>query len=95
MADEMGIDILTEEQYRGLQQLGAFDLINSNGVRIDHRTYTFAEPAFTVRTGYKFAKAQFQVVFAQEMNNVPWRYNAASFSAGISFSVEEAFKAAR
>lgn len=71
------------------------DLINSNGVRIDHRTYTFAEPAFTVRTGYKFAKAQFQVVFAQEMNNVPWRYNAASFSAGISFSVEEAFKATR
>ncbi|MGN6492881.1 MAG: hypothetical protein ACTHLE_12855 [Agriterribacter sp.] len=70
------------------------NLVNDNGVRIDNRTYTFAEPAFTIRTGYKFAKAQFQVVFAQEMENVPWRYNGASFSAGISFSVEEAFKKA-
>jgi hypothetical protein len=32
MADEMGIDILTEEQYRGLQQLGAFDLKTSSWV---------------------------------------------------------------
>lgn len=71
------------------------DLLSSNGVRIDSRTYTFAEPAFTIRTGYKLAKAQFQVVFAQEMENVPWRYNGASFSAGISFSLEEAFKAAK
>lgn len=32
MADEMGIDILTEEQYRELQQLGAFDLKTSSWV---------------------------------------------------------------
>ena len=32
MAAEMGIDILTEEQYRELQQLGAFDLKTSSWV---------------------------------------------------------------
>jgi len=32
MADEMGIDILTEEQYRQLQQLGAFDLKTSSWI---------------------------------------------------------------
>jgi hypothetical protein len=32
MADEMGIDILTEEQYRELQQLGEFDLKTSSWI---------------------------------------------------------------
>ncbi len=32
MADEMGIEMLTEEQYRELQQLGAFDLKTSSWV---------------------------------------------------------------
>jgi hypothetical protein len=33
MADEMGIDILTEEQYRDLQQLGEFDTKTSSWVK--------------------------------------------------------------
>jgi hypothetical protein len=33
MAEEMGIDILTEEQYRELQKLGKFDLKTSSWVR--------------------------------------------------------------
>jgi hypothetical protein len=33
MAAEMGIELLTEEQYRGLQQLGKFDLKTSNWVK--------------------------------------------------------------
>ncbi len=33
MAADMGIDILTEEQYRGLQQLGDFDLKTSSWVK--------------------------------------------------------------
>lgn len=33
MAEDMGIDILTEEQYRALQQLGAFDLKTSSWVQ--------------------------------------------------------------
>ena len=32
MADEMGIEILTEQQYRELQQLGAFDLKTSSWI---------------------------------------------------------------
>lgn len=32
MADEMGVDILTEEQYRELQTLGAFDLKTSSWI---------------------------------------------------------------
>lgn len=33
MADDMGIEILTEEQYRGLQQLGEFDTKTSSWVK--------------------------------------------------------------
>ena len=33
MAAEMGIDILTEEQYRALQQLGKFDLKTSSWIK--------------------------------------------------------------
>ena len=37
MADEMGIDILTEEQYRELQKLGSFDLRSSSWVKTPER----------------------------------------------------------
>ena len=33
MAKEMGVEILTEEQYRNLQQLGEFDLKTSTWVK--------------------------------------------------------------
>ena len=33
MADDMGIELLTEEQYRQLQKLGAFDLKTSSWIR--------------------------------------------------------------
>ena len=33
MADEIGIEILTEEQYRGLQKLGEFDLKTSSWIK--------------------------------------------------------------
>jgi hypothetical protein len=33
MADEMGVDILTEEQYRELQTLGSFDLKTSSWIK--------------------------------------------------------------
>ncbi len=32
MAEEMGIELLTEEEYRGLQELGAFDLKTSSWI---------------------------------------------------------------
>ena len=37
MAARMGIEILTEEQYRGLQELGAFDLKTSSWVKTPDR----------------------------------------------------------
>jgi len=37
MADEMGIDILTEEQYRELQKVGSFDLRTSSWVKTPER----------------------------------------------------------
>lgn len=37
MAAEMGIELLTEEQFRGLQELGAFDLKTSSWVQTPER----------------------------------------------------------
>ncbi len=83
-AKGMGADYLVEKS-----------LIDAAGRRIDSRNYTFIEPAFTIRAGYKFAKAQFQMVLAQEFTNVTWNYNAVRFTAGFYFSVEEAIEASR
>ena len=33
MAAEMGIELLTEEQYRGLQKIGSFDLKTSSWIK--------------------------------------------------------------
>lgn len=67
-------------------------LIDGYGRRIDDRTYSFAEPGITLRAGYKFAKMQLQMVLANEINQVAWHYNAARFTAGFYFSLEDALK---
>ena len=41
------------------------NLLNANGKRIDDGSYTFPEPSFTIRGGYKFAKVQLQKVLAE------------------------------
>jgi len=71
------------------------NLITSNGQRIDDKSYTFIEPSFTIRAGYKFAKIQLQMVLAQELTPVEWNYNAARFSAGFYFSIEDAIESAK
>ena len=71
------------------------NLINSEGRRIDDKNYTFLEPSFTIRAGYKFAKVQLQMVLAQELTPVEWNYNAARFSAGFYFSIEDAIQGAK
>lgn len=68
------------------------NLIDARGRRIDQTNYFFAEPSFTVRTGYKFLKAQMQVVFAEEMSPVSWEYNKARYTVGAYLSLEEIFK---
>lgn len=66
------------------------NLVNSSGRRIDNTSYAFAEPSFTVRTGYKFIKVQLQMVFAQEITSVPWDYNPSRYTVGLYFSLEDA-----
>lgn len=66
------------------------DLINSSGRRIDNTNYAFAEPSFTLRTGYKFLKVQLQMVFAREITSVPWNYNPSRYTVGLYFSLEDA-----
>lgn len=63
--------------------------------RIDDGSYFFLEPAFTVRAGYKFIKAQLQWVLATELSNVRWNYNAGRFTVGLHFSLEDALQMAR
>jgi hypothetical protein len=70
-------------------------LIDGGGTRIDGRTYTFAEPSFTLRTGYRFVKLQMQAVLAQNLNIVPWHYNAFMYTVGLYFSLEDLWKSQR
>ena len=73
-----------------LQDKRLYD-INRNR-RIDEGSYFFLEPAVTVRTGYKFIKAQFQWGFANEVSTIPWNYNGARFTIGLHFSLEDALQ---
>ena len=68
--------------------LASHNLIDPNGNRIDNGSFTFLEPAITIRAGYKFAKVQFQSVFANPISNVYWNHNGARFTVGFYFSVE-------
>jgi hypothetical protein len=55
MADEMGIEILTEEQYRALQKMGEFDLKTSSWVK--------TPPAIRKLGGAIFCDRRFDTVF--------------------------------
>lgn len=70
------------------------DQYNGNR-RIDQGGYSFFEPTITVRAGYKFAKAQFQMVLSHAVNNVPWHYNGSRFTAGFYLSIEDIIEAAQ
>lgn len=65
---------------------------STTGTTIASKSYVFAEPSFTVRTGYKFAKMQLQVVLATPVSNIYWRYNTAMFTAGVYFTLEDLLK---
>ncbi|HTN47566.1 MAG TPA: hypothetical protein VL098_14540 [Flavipsychrobacter sp.] len=62
--------------------------------RIDDRSYFFLEPALTLRTGYKFIKAQFNWTLATELSNVRWNYSESRFTVGLQFNLEEALQLA-
>lgn len=70
MATEMGIDILTEEQYRQLQQLGEFDLKTSSWV--------LTPPAIRKLGGALFCDRRFDTVFLYH-NGAESYYGARGF----------------
>ncbi len=74
MADEMGVNILTEEQYRALQQLGAFDL----------KTSSWIETPAAVRKlgGALFCDRRYDTVFLYH-NGAESYYAARGFRASL------------
>lgn len=70
MADEMGIELLTEEQYRELQQLGEFDLKTSSWIKTPANIRKLG--------GALFCDRRFDTVFV-------YHNGAESYYAGRSF----------
>lgn len=70
MADEMGIEILNEEQYRQLQQLGEFDLKTSSWI--------LTPPAIRKLGGALFCDRRFDHVFTYH-NGAESYYGARGF----------------
>lgn len=60
----------------------------------DKRHYFF-EPAFTLRAGYKFVKAELQVVGSTPMSEVDWESKGTVVTFGIHFSLMDAIKFAK
>eukprot|EP01030_Chromulinospumella_sphaerica_P015230 gene15230-biopygen13357 len=48
------------------------------------RSYTFAEPAITLRAGYKFVKLELQYVHSTPFSTVGWNYEDDAINMGIS-----------
>jgi hypothetical protein len=57
--------------------------------RIDKSTYTFLEPGFTIRGGYKFIKVQIQIVTSLPVSAIAWNYDPVRFTVGLQFSAED------
>ena len=74
MADEMGIEILTEEQYRELQRLGKFDLKTSSWVK--------TPPAIRKLGGAVFCDRRYDTVFLYH-NGAESYYAARGFRGSL------------
>lgn len=70
-------------------------LIDAGGVRFDSRRYTFFEPSFTIRAGYKFAKVQFQYVLSVPMSAMSWNISPGRFSVGFYLGIEDIIEMVR
>jgi hypothetical protein len=70
MAKDMGIELLTEEQYRALQELGAFDLKTSSWIS--------TPPAIRKLKGALFCDRRFETVFVYH-NGAESYYAARGF----------------
>jgi len=65
------------------------NLVYGNGRTITNTSYVFAEPAITLRGGYKFIKIQTQLVTIHPVSYVPWQYNNSQFNIGLTFELED------
>lgn len=74
MAEEMGIELLTEEQYRGLQELGNFDLKTSSWV--------ITPPAIRKLGGALFCDRRYDTVFLYH-NGAESYYAARGFRGSL------------
>lgn len=74
MADEMGVELLTEEQYRDLQKLGEFDLKSSSWIA--------TPPEMRKLGGALFCDRRFGRVFVYH-NGVESYYGARGFRASL------------
>jgi hypothetical protein len=74
MADTMGIDLLTEEQYRDLQKLGTFDAKTSSWVKTPSEIRKLG--------GAIFADYRYDTVFVYH-NSAPSFYSARAFRGSL------------
>ncbi len=74
MAEAMGIDLLTEEQYRELQRLGSFDTKTSSWIRTPNNIRTLG--------GALFADRRYGHVFVYH-NSAPSFYSSRGFRGSL------------
>lgn len=75
-------------KYDGIQtNYTAQEQIDGRFYQIDKPVWTFIEPAFTVRGGYKWIKLQAQFGFSAKLNSQPLSYKSSFMSVGIIFDI--------
>ena len=63
---------------------GQVDLENDKLYNLDKNPFLFVEPSITLRVGYKFLKAQFQLLRSYKLNNDDINYQPGNFFIGLS-----------
>ncbi|MDF1695702.1 MAG: hypothetical protein P1U56_07730 [Saprospiraceae bacterium] len=55
--------------------------------KIDQSTYSFVEPSVTFRVGWKFAKFQFQIARARQINFAPIDFRKVEYNFGVHINI--------
>lgn len=59
---------------------------------VEDKTWVFAEPALTVRVGYKFVKLQFQTGFVSKLTKGDLKYESKFTNLGVSFNLAKWYR---